>query len=89
MNLISLAAIFFIVWWIVLFAVLPWGVKTQAEAGEAILGTVKSAPVRSNVWKKIAATTIVATIIGFGIWRAGSYYGIHLEWIANRFVLRS
>lgn len=89
MNLISLAAIFFVVWWIVLFAVLPWGVKTQAEAGETILGTVRSAPVRPNGWKKIATTTIVAAIIVFGIWLAIGYYGIDLEWIANRFDLRS
>ena len=27
-------AIFFVVWWIVLFAVLPFGVRTQGEAGE-------------------------------------------------------
>ena len=35
----SIIAIFFVVWWIVLFAVLPFGVRTQEEEGEVVLGT--------------------------------------------------
>ena len=40
----SIIAIYFVVWWIVLFAVLPWGVRTQEEEGEVVLGTDPSAP---------------------------------------------
>ena len=28
-------AIYFLIWWIVLFAVLPWGVRAQGEEGAA------------------------------------------------------
>ena len=32
-------AIFFLIWWIVLFAVLPWGVRSQQEDAEVAPGT--------------------------------------------------
>ena len=34
MSLASTIAIFFVVWWIVLFAVLPFGMRTQEEEGD-------------------------------------------------------
>ena len=37
-------ALFFILWWLVLFAVLPFGLKTQDDDGDVTLGTVSSAP---------------------------------------------
>ena len=30
------AAIYFIIWWVVLFAVLPFGVRNASEAGEGL-----------------------------------------------------
>ena len=42
----TIAAIYFIMWWIVLFAVLPWGVRSQTEHGEEVPpGTDPGAPV--------------------------------------------
>ena len=40
MQLFSYFAVYFIVWWMTLFAVLPFGLKTQAEAEEIVPGTV-------------------------------------------------
>ncbi|HWT31144.1 MAG TPA: DUF1467 family protein, partial [Propylenella sp.] len=39
MNLLSSAAIFFVIWWVVLFAVLPFGVRSQHEMNDVTLGT--------------------------------------------------
>ncbi|MFN6985499.1 MAG: DUF1467 family protein, partial [Rhizobium oryzihabitans] len=39
MPLLSVFAIYFIVWWTVLFVVLPIGLRTQAEDGDVALGT--------------------------------------------------
>ena len=89
MSAVSLGAIFFVVWWIVLFAVLPWGVRTQGEEGEVVLGTARSAPVRPLLLRKALATTAVAAIIVFLIWLAVEVYGVDLEWIATRFDLRT
>ena len=37
-------AIYFVIWWIVLFAVLPWGVRSQHESGDSAPGTDPGAP---------------------------------------------
>jgi predicted secreted protein len=63
MNPISAFAVFFIVWWITLFAVLPFGLKTQAEAGEIVPGTHESAPVRPRFLFIIGVTTLISCII--------------------------
>jgi predicted secreted protein len=58
------AAIYFIIWWIVLFAMLPIGVRTSEEAGEkASPGTAESAPHMPNLLPKMVATTVLSTII--------------------------
>ena len=44
--MISAIAIYFITWWICLFAVLPWGVRNAHEAGEGVEpGNEAGAPV--------------------------------------------
>ena len=32
MSVTTAIAIFFLIWWVVLFAVLPWGMRSQHEA---------------------------------------------------------
>ena len=83
MSLVTLIAIYFVVWWIVLFAVLPWGVRTQEEDDNITLGTTHSAPVRPMLLLKALATTIVSAIIVFAFWLAVVRYGLDLESIAD------
>lgn len=63
MQLISAFAIFFIIWWTVLFAVLPIGVRSQREAEDVTLGTEPGAPSNSRMAFKLAVTTGIAGII--------------------------
>jgi predicted secreted protein len=63
MRIGSLIAIYFVVWWTILFAVLPWGNRTQAEAGSVEPGSAPSAPVKPRLVLKAAATTILAALI--------------------------
>ena len=56
-------AIYFIIWWIVLFAVLPFGVRTQAEDGSVVPGTPESAPARPRLLRIFLINTLVATIV--------------------------
>ena len=64
MTLAFALAIYFIIWWIVLFAMLPIGVRTSEEAGEkSSPGTAESAPQFPNLLPKMVATTVVASII--------------------------
>jgi len=59
-------AIYFLIWWIVLFAVLPWGVRAQGEGGAP--GTDPGAPVIANLKSKLMWTTIVTTAIFAVCW---------------------
>jgi predicted secreted protein len=64
MKLTSAVAIYFIVWWLVLFVVLPFGVRNSSEAGEAVEGgNDEGAPVVHGLKWKAGATTVVATVV--------------------------
>jgi predicted secreted protein len=71
MAITTVLAIYFIIWWVVLFAVLPWGVHSQDESGEVTPGTDPGAPAVHRVWIKLMWTTIIASVI-FAI-LAGAY----------------
>ena len=66
MSTSTAIAIYFLIWWITLFAVLPWDVRNQEESGEVTPGTDPGAPATHRVWHKLGWTTVVATTI-FGI----------------------
>jgi predicted secreted protein len=59
----TIAAIYFIIWWTVLFAVLPWGIKSQHEDGEMSPGTDPGAPVATGFKIKLIWTTALATVV--------------------------
>jgi predicted secreted protein len=67
MSIATLLAIYGISWWLSLFAVLPLGVKSQAEAGEITPGTEAGAPAVPRLWRKVALTTIVAIPVSIGL----------------------
>jgi predicted secreted protein len=67
MSWISGAAIFFIIWWTTLFAVLPFGVRNSSEAGRAVGdGHDAGAPVVHGLRWKLTVTTVLALVIFFG-----------------------
>ncbi len=68
MSLLTAIAVYFVIWWIVLFAVLPWGVRSQHESEEFVEGTEPAAPVRPMLIRKAIATTLVAAIVFAGIY---------------------
>lgn len=87
MSVLFGIAIFFVVWWIVLFAVLPFGVRTQSEAGDVVPGTPESAPARFRIWRLILINTLVAAAVFGVIWLVITYdvFGIAaLEEAARR-----
>jgi predicted secreted protein len=63
MRITTGIAIFFLIWWIVLFAVLPWGVRSQQEGGEVAPGTDPGAPAIPNLRRKLLWTTLVAVVV--------------------------
>ncbi len=63
MTWISVAALYFIVWWLVLFAMLPFNLKTQDEDDNVTLGTVASAPKGPHMLRAFVRTTIVSAVL--------------------------
>ena len=64
MNWIGSIFVYMVVWWVVLFAVLPWGVQAP-DTPEP--GMADSAPVRPRILLKFAVTTAVAAVVWLGI----------------------
>jgi len=62
-SLTTALAIYFIAWWIVLFAVLPFGVRSQEEDGAIAPGTDPGAPAIPLLVKKVIWTTIATTVL--------------------------
>lgn len=56
-------AIYFVMWWIVLFLTLPFGVRSQHEDGEGAPGTDPGAPIVSRMGAKLIWTTAITTAI--------------------------
>ncbi|MTI45979.1 putative secreted protein [Roseibium hamelinense] len=64
MSVVFGIAVYFMIWWIVLFAVLPFGFKrSQVEAGEVLPGSEPGAPEKPHFKKIFVITTIVASIV--------------------------
>ena len=63
MSVPTAIAVYFVIWWIVLFAVLPWGVKVpdQPEPGHAT-----SAPEKPDLLRKALWTSLIAAVIWAG-----------------------
>lgn len=73
MSVTTALAIYFVIWWTVLFAVLPFGIRSQHEAGEFVPGTDPGAPVLPNLARKAGWTTLASTIV-FGLFYASYVY---------------
>ena len=62
-------AIFLTIWWTVLFAVLPWGVVSHAEAGiDKGDGGDPGAPVDPKLKQKFFTTTWISVIVFAVLW---------------------
>jgi predicted secreted protein len=55
--------LYFVVWWTVLFAILPVRINSQAEAGEVVAGTEPGAPANPALFERVIWTTIAAGLV--------------------------
>jgi predicted secreted protein len=81
MNWFSQFAIFLLIWFVVLFAVLPWGVRQQNNPEP---GHDPGAPVQPMLWRKAAWTTAISVIIWGVYYVVTQVYGISLLDLATR-----
>jgi len=63
LGLFTIVAIYLTTWWIVLFMILPIGLRDQNNAPPPTDGSQWGAPENPNLKKKFITTTWVATIV--------------------------
>ena len=71
-------AVYFIIWWILLFAVLPFGVQSQHEMKEIVPGSEPGAPAKPRLLMKVLANTIIAAVL----WGIANYF--YLQYFPQR-----
>jgi predicted secreted protein len=64
----SAIAVYFIIWWVTLFAVLPFGVSSQAESGEVTPGSDPGAPAMTRIGRVALINSIVALAVFGAFW---------------------
>jgi predicted secreted protein len=65
-------AIYFVIWWVSLFAVLPFRVRSQAEEGRISAGSDPGAPAEAHLlWYALVTSAVAATVsMVFLVWIA-------------------
>lgn len=63
MSPFSMFVVYLLIWWVILFTVLPIGIRGQAEENNIVRGSEPGAPVSINMKRKALITTAIATVI--------------------------
>ncbi len=67
MSWVTGLLVYIVLWWLVLFITLPFGVRAQENPQP---GTVASAPEKPRLWLKAGLTTVVAGLLWGLFWWA-------------------
>jgi predicted secreted protein len=65
MSLFEGFLIYAVSWWLVLFMVLPWGVRVPQQP---VMGHAPSAPDRPNLRKKLLITSLLSLLVPLAVW---------------------
>jgi len=84
MSVTLAIAIYIVIWWTVLFAVLPIGVRTQGEDGAIVPGTPDSAPSAPRLLRVVLLTTAITTFLFALPWAVTRYELVDLSaWVGR------
>lgn len=67
MNVWTGIAVYIVIWWVVIFMVLPWGVR-PVGAEDIAKGHASSAPRQPRILTKMAVTTVIAALVWVGVY---------------------
>ena len=74
MNIVNHIIVFFVAWWLSLFLVLPFGIKTHNESDEKYTkGIDMGSPIHANMKRKMLITTAFACLVSFCFWIVNYY----------------
>lgn len=83
MSITTAIATYFVLWWLVLFVVLPFGIRSQHETGEVSPGTDPGAPAIPRLLARLVWTTIVAAVVFAAMYVVYVYRLVSLEDLAT------
>ena len=63
MGIVTGIVLYAIIWFMTLFVILPFRLKSQSEDGEVVPGTPGSAPADPALRKRFLVTTLVAAVV--------------------------
>jgi len=80
MSGLEVSVIFLIMWWLVLFTTLPFGVQRQENP---VPGTEAGAPENPRLWMKALVTTLITAVLTGAIYLAAENDWLPLrEWLS-------
>ena len=65
-----------VIWWVVIFAVLPFGIRPTEEGD---IGHAAGAPANPRLWFKAGVTTVVAAMLWLGL-----FLLVKSDWVSFR-----
>jgi predicted secreted protein len=80
MQIASMIAVFFVIWWLSFVADLPIGNRSQAEMGEVVAGTEPGAPVTPRLLRRVLIATGVAIVTTALLFWGLSNETLHYYW---------
>ena len=82
MNWFTGVVVYILIWWTVLFAVLPIGTRPVEHADER--SGWRGAPQHPRLLRKVIVTTLVAGVVWFGAWLliGSDYVSFRHGWFA-------
>lgn len=79
MSFVTALVLYVLIWWVVLFVVLPFGVKPVADAHD-VAGGWRGAPEQVFPLRTLAITTAVAACL----WAGAMTIIVHKDWLSFR-----
>lgn len=68
MTITAAIVLFAVIWFMVFFCALPIRFQSQADLGDVMLGTPKSAPHDAMIAKKARITSVIAVVLWAGLY---------------------
>lgn len=70
MDPVTAVLTYLVLWWLALFIVLPFGVRSQVENGQVVEGSEPGAPSEPRMKRKLIQTSILALVLFVCVWAA-------------------
>ncbi len=86
MGVTSGIVLYAVIWFMVLFIVLPLGLKTQGDMGEVVPGTHAGSPANLNLKRKlwiVTGVSLVLWIVIAGVILSGAVTVRDLDWFGR------